>query len=57
MQHLSEFLHMGGYGAYVWSAYGLCLITLLMNLIIPLKTEKKILRAAEKRLERTKKQP
>jgi heme exporter protein D len=28
---LQEFLKMGGYAAYVWSAYGLTLVVLLLN--------------------------
>lgn len=31
----SEFLSMGGYGAYVWSAYGLSALVLIWNLITP----------------------
>jgi heme exporter protein D len=27
-----EFLHMGGYAAYVWSAYGITLAVLLFNI-------------------------
>lgn len=30
---MTEFFHMGGYGPYVWSAYGLTLAVLLFNLI------------------------
>ncbi len=52
MQHLSEFLHMGGYAAYVWSAFGLSFVILLINFILPLNTEKKILRHVKKKLER-----
>jgi heme exporter protein D len=26
-----EFLHMGGYAAYVWSAYGITLLVLVLN--------------------------
>lgn len=29
----SEFISMGGYGAYVWSAYGLSALVLVWNLI------------------------
>ncbi len=29
----NEFIHMGGYGAYVWSAYGLTAIVLIWNLV------------------------
>ena len=28
---MSEFLQMGGYAAYVWSAYGVTLIVLVLN--------------------------
>lgn len=30
---MNEFLHMGGYGAYVWSAYGLSLLVLGFNIL------------------------
>lgn len=30
---MAEFFHMGGYGVYVWSAYGLALVIFLINLI------------------------
>lgn len=52
----SEFLAMGGYGAYVWSAYGLAAAVLLWNLIVPwlkwrlLVRELKRLFAQEKQL-------
>ena len=28
---MSEFLQMGGYASYVWSAYGVTLIVLVLN--------------------------
>lgn len=28
---MTEFLHMGGYAAYVWSAYGITLGVVLLN--------------------------
>ncbi len=52
MQHLHEFLHMGGYAAYVWSAFGISFITLLANLVLPLNTEKKILGRIKRQLEK-----
>lgn len=30
---MKEFLYMGGYGYYVWSAYGLGLLVLVLNVI------------------------
>ncbi len=52
MQELGEFLHMGGYAAYVWSAFGLSFLVLIVNVIIPLNTEKRILRDLKKKLDR-----
>ncbi|MCX8049839.1 MAG: heme exporter protein CcmD [Methylohalobius sp.] len=31
----AEFFSMGGYGAYVWSAYGVVTVVLIWNLIVP----------------------
>lgn len=41
--NLNEFLHMGGYGFYVWSSYGIALIVLLLNVILPLRQRRKLL--------------
>ena len=30
---MTEFLEMGGYGLYVWSAYGLSLVVLVLNVV------------------------
>lgn len=30
---MTEFLDMGGYGLYVWSAYGLSLLVLVLNVV------------------------
>ena len=40
---MNEFLHMGGYAFYVWSSYGLAMIVLLLNVILPLRQRKKLL--------------
>ena len=40
---MNEFLQMGGYAFYVWSAYGISLIILLINVYLPLQREKKII--------------
>lgn len=29
-----EFFYMGGYGSYVWGAYGLSLVVLAVNVIV-----------------------
>lgn len=28
---LDDFLHMGGYGPYVWGAYGACLLLMVLE--------------------------
>ena len=33
---MTEFLHMGGYGGYVWSAYGITAAVLIISLLLPL---------------------
>ncbi len=32
-QSLDQFLHMGGYGLYVWGAYGVTLLVLLAEVL------------------------
>ena len=49
---MSEFFHMGGYAAYVWSAYGISLVVLIMNIILPIQREKALLHSIRKRLQR-----
>ncbi len=45
LPEIQEFFHMGGYAFYVWSAYGLCFIVLVLNIIIPVHREKEIIRS------------
>ena len=39
---MNDFLNMGGYGAYVWSAYGVWLLVMLINYVQPRWREKKV---------------
>ncbi|ESS72991.1 heme exporter protein CcmD [Methyloglobulus morosus KoM1] len=39
-----EFLAMGGYGFYVWTSYGICLVVLVANVVIPVIQRKQFLR-------------
>ncbi|HKJ87013.1 MAG TPA: heme exporter protein CcmD [Gammaproteobacteria bacterium] len=41
---LHEFLYMGGYAAFVWPAYGLALVVLVVNLVVPHRRERQTLR-------------
>ncbi len=45
MKALSDFWAMGGYGVYVWSAYGVSAIVLLFNVWSARGRERRILRA------------
>jgi heme exporter protein D len=40
---LNEFFHMGGYAFYVWMSYGLALIILVVNLLLPIWHRKRLL--------------
>ena len=40
---LSEFIDMGGYGAYVWSSYGITLLVLIINIILPARQKTRLL--------------
>lgn len=41
---LQEFLAMGGYGFYVWTSYGICLMVLLVNVVLPIIQRKSFLK-------------
>ena len=40
--NVAEFLDMGGYAAFVWPAYGIVAVALLLNLILPLKRHQRL---------------
>ena len=47
---MSDFLHMGGYAFYVWSAYGITLVVLVGYIILPRRAERAALTEIELRL-------
>ncbi|MCH8079297.1 MAG: heme exporter protein CcmD [Proteobacteria bacterium] len=49
---IQDFFHMGGYGFYVWSSYGLTAIVLIFNVIQSLSLQRKTLRELNNRLRR-----
>ena len=49
---LSDFLAMGKHGVFVWSAYGMCLIVLAVNIASPLLARKRYLQQEARRLRR-----
>jgi heme exporter protein D len=44
MMSISEFLHMGGYGLYVWGSYGLTVVVLYLNYILPVRNEQRLIK-------------
>ncbi|HEY7866096.1 MAG TPA: heme exporter protein CcmD [Psychromonas sp.] len=49
---LADFFAMGGYGFYVWLAYGISFLGLLVLIINTLIKRKKILKAVNQRIAR-----
>lgn len=43
MADIYQFFYMDGYAYYVWSAYGISFIVLVLNIILPMKREKSLL--------------
>jgi len=39
----ADFLSMGRHGAYVWSAYGLCLALIALNVVLPVLARRRYL--------------
>ena len=48
----AEFLAMGNHGVYVWSAYGISLAILLLNVVLPLLTRQRYFKNEARRLRR-----
>jgi len=53
MKSFTEFLLMGGYAFYVWTAYGIAFVVLLINLILPVVQRKQFLRELALKQKRT----
>ena len=49
---LGDFLAMGHHGLYVWSAYGICLAVLGLNVALPLLARRRYLQQEARRLRR-----
>lgn len=39
---LEQFFSMGGYAFYVWTAYGIALVVLIINLAAPLRRKSEV---------------
>ncbi|MDH3381005.1 MAG: heme exporter protein CcmD [Gammaproteobacteria bacterium] len=49
---MAEFLHMGGYGVYVWTSYGLAAVVLALNLIAAIRRRRSVVRQLSRRLKK-----
>ena len=49
MSELARFFDMGGYAVYVWSAYGLVVAVLVVNVAGPLLRQRRLLRQLSER--------
>ena len=47
---LNNFFSMGGYAAYVWSAYGISFIILFLNIFLAVRNERKTMNELKKGL-------
>jgi len=47
-----EFLAMGSHGPFVWSAYGISLLVLAINLLLPLSARRTYLQGEARRMRR-----
>ena len=54
MDSFAEFIHMGGYGSYVWSAYGITFVAMVLAIVIPLRQHSSIRQRLSKQLKRKK---
>jgi heme exporter protein D len=52
----ADFLAMGSHGAYVWSAYGIGLAVLALNVALPIMARRRYLQDEARRLRREKQQ-
>ncbi|GFM82735.1 heme exporter protein D [Pseudomonas cichorii] len=49
-ESFSDFLAMGRHGLFVWSAYGICLFVLILNVALPLLARRRYLQQEARRL-------
>ncbi len=51
-ESFAEFVAMGKHGAYVWSAYGITLAVLALNVALPILARRRYLKDEARRLRR-----
>ncbi|MDE2196468.1 MAG: heme exporter protein CcmD [Gammaproteobacteria bacterium] len=52
MKSWHEFISMGGYAAFVWPAYGIALVVLAVNALLPGRRQRQLLRELRQRAPR-----
>lgn len=53
---LGEFINMGGQGLYVWSSYGISLLVLAVNVLVPLLRKRSLNKEIQQSMKREAKQ-
>ncbi len=51
---MKDFIQMGGYAFYVWTSYALAFVILLLNVLLPMRQQQKLLREIEHKVARLK---
>jgi heme exporter protein D len=54
MKNMLNFLQMGGYATYVWSAYGIALLVLVGNIVLAVRCSKRLHKEIGRQCEREK---
>ena len=57
MKSWHEFISMGGYAAFVWPAYGIALVVLAVNALLPGRRQRQLLRELRQRASRPEQTP
>jgi heme exporter protein D len=48
----SEFFAMGGYAFFVWTSYGIALLVILLNIVMPVIERKKVISRVKRAIRR-----
>lgn len=51
---MNEFLSMGGYAVFVWSSFGISMVVLILNVILPIVRRKQLVREVSSQIKRQK---
>ncbi|MFG1490611.1 heme exporter protein CcmD [Oceanospirillum sp. HFRX-1_2] len=54
-ESFSDFLNMGGHGLYVWMAYGLSAVLLVINVVLPIMHKRQLVKEQARKLRREQK--